>query len=75
MKNIERITLDPQRMGGRPCIRNMRVTAGTIVGLVGSGFTTSEIIQKYPYLEEEDIKASLEYAAWRSEEREVALAI
>ncbi len=75
MKNIERITFNPQRMGGRPCIRDLRVTAGTVVGLVANGFSQKEIIEKYPYLEEADIKAALEYAAWRSEEIEVLLAI
>jgi len=75
MKNIERITFNSQRMGGRPCIRDLRVTAGTVVGLVASGFSTVEILKKYPYLEEEDIKAALEYAAWRSEEVEISLAI
>ena len=75
MKNIERITLNQQRMGGRPCIRNTRVTAGTIVGLIASGFSTAEILKKYTYLEDGDIKAALEYAAWRSEEVEISLAI
>ncbi|MEO6288099.1 MAG: DUF433 domain-containing protein [Dyadobacter sp.] len=69
--NLDRITFDPQVMGGKPCIRGMRVTVGTIVGLVASGRDFDEILQVYPYLETEDIKQALAYAAWRSEEIEV----
>ena len=61
--NIERITIDPTIMGGKPCIRSMRITAGTITGLVASGASFQEILKLYPYLEEEDIKAALSYAA------------
>lgn len=60
-------------MGGRPCIRGLRVTVGTIVGLLGAGRTTDEILADYPYLEREDVLAALTYAAWRSEEIEVPL--
>jgi uncharacterized protein (DUF433 family) len=60
-------------MGGKPCIRGMRVTVGTIVGLLAAGRTHEEILAAYPYLEPEDIKAALAYAAWRSEEIEVPL--
>lgn len=73
MSDLTRITRDPNVMGGKPCIRGMRVTVGTIVGLVASGKTESEILELYPYLEVEDIRASLSYAAWRSEEVEVPL--
>jgi uncharacterized protein (DUF433 family) len=66
--------LDAQVMGGRPCIRNQRVTVGTIVGLIGAGRTLEEVLKKYPYLEREDILEALSYAAWRSEEIEVPLA-
>jgi uncharacterized protein (DUF433 family) len=69
--NLERITFDPKMMGGKPCIRGMRVTVGTIVGLVASGKTFSEILHFYPYIEAEDIKQALSYAAWRSEELEL----
>jgi len=69
----DRITFDPSEMGGKPCIRGMRVTVGTIIGLVASGYSTGEILRAYPYLEEEDIKAALEYAAWRVEEVELPL--
>ena len=70
---LERITLDPMIMGGKPCIRGMRITVGTIVGLVASGASFEEILQLYPYLESEDIRAAVAYAAWRSEERETPL--
>ena len=72
---IQRITLDPNVMGGKPCIRGMRVTVGTIVGLIASGSTPAEILSDYPYLEAEDIPAALSYAAWRAEEVEVPLVL
>lgn len=71
---MARITFDPQVMGGKPCIRGMRVTVGTIVGLVASGHSTEEILKAYPYLEAADISEALAYAAWRSEEIEAVLA-
>ncbi len=71
MKVIDRITFDPDVMGGKPCIRGLRVTAGTIVGLVASGHTKGAILEMYPYLEKEDINQALSYAAWRSEEIEL----
>ena len=73
MPVVNRITFDPQVMGGKPCIRGMRVTVGTIVGLIASGATPEQILVDYPYLEREDITAALSYAAWRSEEIEVPL--
>jgi uncharacterized protein (DUF433 family) len=60
-------------MGGRPCIRGMRVTVVTIVGLLAAGRTNEEILQAYPYLEGDDIRAALSYAAWRVEEVELPL--
>ncbi len=60
-------------MGGRACIRGMRVTVGTVVGLLAAGRSHDEILAAYPYLEREDIEQSLAYAAWRLGEREVAL--
>jgi len=60
-------------MGGKPCIRGLRVTVGAIVGLIASGKTRQEIIAAYPYLEEADIEEALAYAAWRSEEIEVSV--
>ena len=74
MKAFDRITLDPAVMGGKACIRGMRVTVGTIVGLLAAGRSRAEILDAYPYLEREDIDQSLAYAAWRLEEREVPLA-
>jgi uncharacterized protein (DUF433 family) len=73
MKTLDRITLNPNVMGGRPCIRGLRVTAGMIAGLVASGHTHAEILKSYPYLEEEDINQALKYAAWRAEEIELPL--
>ena len=73
MKTLDRITLDPKVMGGRPCLRGLRVTAGTIAGLVATGHTHAEILKLYPYLEAEDITQALKYAAWRAEEMELPL--
>ncbi len=74
MKAIERITFDPEMMGGKPCIRGLRVTVGMVVGLVASGHTREQILELYPYLETEDITQALTYAAWRSEEIDIPLA-
>jgi uncharacterized protein (DUF433 family) len=74
MNELARITTDPQVMGGKPCIRGLRVTVGTIVGLVAAGRTNEEILELYPYLEQADIAEALAYAAWRAEEIEVPLA-
>jgi uncharacterized protein (DUF433 family) len=68
---LPRITFNADVMGGKPCIRAMRVTVGTIVGLVASGQSQAEILKAYPYLEEEDIRQALAYAAWRAEEFDV----
>jgi uncharacterized protein (DUF433 family) len=73
MKPLSRITFNPEVMGGKPCIRGMRVTVGMIVGLLASGHTIPEILKAYPYLEEADIYEALSYAAWRAEEVEVPL--
>jgi uncharacterized protein (DUF433 family) len=70
---LARITLDPLVMGGKPCIRGLRVTVGTIVGLVASGYSHVEILNAYPYLEADDIREALTYAAWRVEEAEIPL--
>lgn len=74
MGGLDRITQQPEVMGGKACIRGMRVTVGMIVGQVGTGHSVEEILSDYPYLEREDILQALRYAAWRSEEREVPLA-
>ena len=71
--NLSRIARDPQVMGGKPCIRGMRVTVGTVVGLVASGHGFDDILKAYPYLEDEDLREALAYAAWRTEEVEVPL--
>jgi len=73
-QNLERITVDPNVMGGKPCIRNMRVTVGMITGLLASGETVDSILKNYPYLEKEDIYAALNYATWRIEEYDISLA-
>jgi uncharacterized protein (DUF433 family) len=73
MFELNRITQDPGVMGGKPCIRGLRVTVGMIVGQIGAGHTIEEILADYPYLEREDILQALRYAAWRAEEREVNL--
>jgi uncharacterized protein (DUF433 family) len=74
MTDFNRITRNPKVMGGKACIRGMRVTVGMIVGMIGSGYTIEQLLADYPYLEREDILQALKYAAWRTEEREVDLA-
>jgi uncharacterized protein (DUF433 family) len=71
--HIERITLDPAVMGGKPCIRGLRVTVGTLLGLMADGVARTRILDAYPYLEPADLDAALAYAAWRLEEREEQL--
>jgi len=73
MQNLDRITFNPAIMGGKPCVRGLRVTVGAIVGMIASGHSRSEILKLYPYLETEDIDQSLAYAAWRVEEVEAEL--
>lgn len=60
-------------MGGKPCIRGLRITVGTILGLLATGKKEAEILASYPYLESDDIKAALGYAAWRTQEKEINL--
>ncbi len=74
MKPLARITFDPKVMGGKPCIRGMRVTVGTLVGLVAAGHSFADILKAYPYLEQDDLREALTYAAWRVEEIELPLA-
>ena len=74
MGPFDRITRDPAVMGGRACIRGMRVTVGMIVGQVGAGVSIDELLGDYPYLTREDILQELRYAAWLAEERDVTLA-
>jgi len=73
LRKLDRITFDPQVMGGKPCLRGMRVTVGMVVGLIASDHEQAEILRLYPYLEPEDIRQALSYAAWRAEESEAAI--
>lgn len=75
MKKLERITFDPEIMGGKPCIRGMRITVGTIINLLAAGRSNNEILAAYPYLEEDDIKEALSFAANRVEEYEEPLLV
>jgi uncharacterized protein (DUF433 family) len=68
MLGFDRITFDPQVMGGRACIRGMRVTVSLIINLVANGTSQEEILDAYPYLEPEDIRQALQYVAWLAEE-------
>lgn len=73
MRKLTRITFNPQIMGSKPCIRGMRMTVGTIVGLIASEHAKEKILKAYPYLEEEDINEALAYAEWRVEEIEAPM--
>ncbi|HTE06329.1 MAG TPA: DUF433 domain-containing protein [Planctomycetota bacterium] len=73
MSLLARITSDPEVMGGRPCVRGLRVTVGTILGLLASGHSNEHILGAYPYLEKDDILAALQYAAWRTQEVDIPL--
>lgn len=73
MGEFSRITQNPLVMGGKPCIRGMRVTVGMIVAQIGSGRTIDQLLVDYPYLERDDVLQALRYAAWRAQEREVSL--
>lgn len=74
MITLDRITFDPAVMGGRACIRGMRVTVSTIVGLVAEGRSVADILEAYPYLEEDDVRQALAYSAWRASEIELPFA-
>ena len=73
MRDFDRITLRPGVMGGKACIRGMRVTVGMIVGQIGSGRSIDQLLADYPYLQQEDILQALRYAAWLAEGREIEL--
>jgi uncharacterized protein (DUF433 family) len=75
MKQFTRITFDPAVMGGKACIRGMRVTAAMVMGLLAAGHSREEILKAYPYLEPADIDEVMGYAAWRLEERDIPLAL
>ncbi len=74
MSHLDRITRHPEVMGGKACIRGMRVTVGMVVGQIGAGHSVDDVLADYPYLERADIMQALQYAAWRAEEREIVLA-
>ena len=74
MVRLERITKQPDMMGGKPCIRGLRVTVGMIVGQIGAGHDVDQLLSDYPCLQREDVLQALRYAAWRAEEREIILA-
>ena len=74
MEMLDRITVNATIMGGKACVRGLRVTVGMIVGQIGAGRTIADILLDYPYLEREDVLQALRYAAWRAEKREVVLA-
>lgn len=74
MGQLDRITQEPAVMGGKACIRGLRVTVGMIVGQIGAGQSVDELLSDYPYIEREDIMQALRYAAWRADEREIMLA-
>lgn len=71
MNEFDRISQHPELMGGKACIRGMRVTVGNIVGQIGAGQSIDEVLVDYPYLERDDVLQALRFAAWRAEEREV----
>jgi uncharacterized protein (DUF433 family) len=73
MNQLDRITLNPERMGGKPCIRDLRVTVGMIVSQIGEGQSIEALLDDYPYLECEDVMQALRYAALSAEEREIKL--
>ena len=73
VEEFDRITQNPAVMGGKPCIRGMRVTVGMIVGQIGEGVSIEELLSDYPYLEKDDIMQALRYAAVLSQWREVSL--
>ena len=71
METLTRVTLDPDVMGGKACIRGLRVTVGTVLGLLAAGRSPDEILEAYPYLEREDIDEALAYAAWKDDHRRI----
>ena len=74
MEQLDRITQQPEVMGGKACLRGMRVTVAMVVGQIGAGRSVDDLLADYPYLEREDVMQALRYATWRAEEREVMLA-
>lgn len=75
MDVFDRITQEPGVMGGKPCIRGMRITVSTVLSQIGAGESIEELLEDYPYLEREDVLQTLQYAAWLAEGREVSLVL
>ena len=73
MLGFDRITFDQKVMGGRACIRDMRVTVALLLNLVSNGMSSEEILTEYPYLEADDIRQALQYAAWLADESVIPL--
>jgi uncharacterized protein (DUF433 family) len=71
-KSFPRITANPEVMGGKPCIRGMRVTVGMLLSNLGAGVTIERLLELYPYVEREDVLEAIRYAAWLASEREIA---
>jgi len=71
VEQFPRITSDPNIMGGKACIRGMRITVGMILGQFAAGATESELLAEYPYLEQADIREAIRYGAWLAQEREI----
>ena len=74
LDRFNRITQDPNVMGGKPCIRGMRLTVGRILSQIGAGESIDELLVDYPYLEREDVMQSLQYAAWLAQGYEATFA-
>ena len=72
---LDRITIDPKKMGGVPCLRGLRIPVATVVGLTADGMTASEILRAYPDLEPQDIAQALRFAAYLTKEREIPLTV
>jgi uncharacterized protein (DUF433 family) len=71
--SFSRVTIDPAKMNGVPCVRDLRIPVATIVGMMAEGMTQKEILSAYPDLEEDDIRETLQYAAEALRERELPL--
>jgi len=74
MVEFSRITRNPNIMGGKACIRGMRVTVGMILGNLGAGVSIDDLLTAYPYLEREDVLEAIRYGAWLAQEREISFA-
>lgn len=70
---FKRITVDPEQMGGEPCIRSLRIPVATVLGMMADGMSEKEILAAYPDLEAEDLHEALRYAAVALQERELPL--